>query len=361
MGSSRRPAGTGTIAIVLAVLASSGTESVEANDLVISEFMAVNSTTLVDEDGDSSDWLEVHNQGFEPVDLDGHYLTDDPDVLRKWRFPALVLDGGARVLVFASGNDRRLAGSELHTNFRLRSTGEYLALVAPDGETVIHEYAPYPKQRPDLSYGIGQDLDVDALVPGLTVARILVPQEGSLGTSWTGGAEPFDDSGWIDGTTGVGYVSSQPGFSVRTILASVPVCSLAVAQDVLRNPAAQAQVSAEIAQVLDYHNTGGQGHYTGNNPFPGTVVGEDVNNFVVEARATVTVPAAGAWTFGVSSDDGFGLDVTGNGESFRLEFPSPRGPGDSLAVFNFSRAGDYDLRLVFYECGGGSEVELFAA
>src|SRR5206468_1402069 len=42
-----------------------------------------------------------------------------------------------------------------------------------------------------------------------------------------------------------------------------------------------------------------------------------------------------------------------------LSYPSPRSPGDSFATFNLG-AGDYPVRLVFYECGGGAEVEFFA-
>ena len=37
-------------------------------------------------------------------------------------------------------------------------------------------------------------------------ARAFVPTDGSLGTvAWTGGAEPFDDSAWLDVKTGVGF------------------------------------------------------------------------------------------------------------------------------------------------------------
>ena len=45
--------------------------------VVISEFMAENSDTLVDEDGDSSDWIELHNESASAVNLLGWTLTDD--------------------------------------------------------------------------------------------------------------------------------------------------------------------------------------------------------------------------------------------------------------------------------------------
>ncbi|HTL17917.1 MAG TPA: lamin tail domain-containing protein, partial [Patescibacteria group bacterium] len=86
-------------------------------------------------------------------------------------------------------------------------------------------------------------------------------------------------------------------------------------------------------------------------------IGADQDNFVVHATATITIPAPGLWTFGVNSDDGFTLSI-GN---FTMAYPQPRAPGDTLQTFNFAAAGDYPLDLVFYECGGGSEVELFAA
>ena len=45
--------------------------------VLISEFMASDRTTLADEDGDFSDWIEVHNPTAAPVDLTGAYLSDN--------------------------------------------------------------------------------------------------------------------------------------------------------------------------------------------------------------------------------------------------------------------------------------------
>ena len=45
----------------------------------INEFLANNtSTSLADEDGDTPDWIELHNPDGGSVGLDGWYLTDDP-------------------------------------------------------------------------------------------------------------------------------------------------------------------------------------------------------------------------------------------------------------------------------------------
>jgi len=120
-------------------------------DLVISEFLAGNKAGLQDEDGDFSDWLEIHNTGSAAVNLAGKSLTDNVDVPSQWILPSINLKAGGYLVVFCSGKDR--AGTELHSNFSLKAGGEYLGL--HDGTTVLSEYAPtYPPQTDDRSYGI---------------------------------------------------------------------------------------------------------------------------------------------------------------------------------------------------------------
>ena len=120
----------------------------------ISEFMASNDETLFDEDGDTSDWIELHNSGSDSIDLAGWYLTDDEDELTQWQFPSTILEPNSYIVVFASNKERATSGSELHTNFRLGRGGEYLGLIAPDGSSVVSDFAPeYPQQFDDISYG----------------------------------------------------------------------------------------------------------------------------------------------------------------------------------------------------------------
>ena len=122
--------------------------------LRLNEFLASNVDGLLDEDGDDSDWIEIHNEGTAPVDLTGWYVTDDSNDLTRWAFPAVTLEAGGYLVVFASDKDRRDPGAELHTSFRLSGGGEYLALVQPDGTTVEDEYAPtFPPQTENVSYG----------------------------------------------------------------------------------------------------------------------------------------------------------------------------------------------------------------
>jgi hypothetical protein len=54
--------------------------------------MADNDRTLNDEDGESSDWIEIFNSGSSPANLNGWFLTDDPAHLTKWLFPEVTLE-----------------------------------------------------------------------------------------------------------------------------------------------------------------------------------------------------------------------------------------------------------------------------
>ncbi len=93
-----------------------------------------------------------YNAGGSTVDLTGWHLTDRKSNLTRWTFPATNLPAGGFLLVFASGKDRTTPN--LHANFSLSDSGEYLALVHPDGTNVEHEYRGVPDQFPDISYGI---------------------------------------------------------------------------------------------------------------------------------------------------------------------------------------------------------------
>ena len=126
----------------------------------LTEFQAA-AGILEDEDGDRPDWVEVHNPNAFTLNLAGHWLTDDPLVKTKWLFPLANIAPGGYAFVFASNKDRRVPGSRLHTNFNLASGGEYLALIAPDGATVVQQFpatypAPltYPAQTANVSYGL---------------------------------------------------------------------------------------------------------------------------------------------------------------------------------------------------------------
>jgi hypothetical protein len=173
-------------------------------DIIITEFMAANSSNLQDEDGEYSDWIEIHNTGSVAVNLDGWRLTDEAGDRNKWRFPATNINGRAFMVIFASEKNRRTPGRPLHTNFKLSSEGEYLALIKPDGTTIASEFAPtFPPQVDNVSYGLPTvSAPTVLLAPGAPL-KFMIPTNNDLGTNWI--AQDFIDSAWTAGTNGIGF------------------------------------------------------------------------------------------------------------------------------------------------------------
>ena len=98
--------------ILLGLLTAVGSAStrLRAQDVIISELMAVNDSTLADEDLEYSDWIELYNPGPAEANLAGWHLTDLKENLKKWTFPDATLGAGRFLVVFASEKDRARAG-----------------------------------------------------------------------------------------------------------------------------------------------------------------------------------------------------------------------------------------------------------
>lgn len=73
--------------------------------IVINEGSNKNYPTLLDEEGDYEDWIELYNAGNTPVDLYNYSLSDQNNP-GQWRFPHHVLQPNEFLIVFCSGKDR---------------------------------------------------------------------------------------------------------------------------------------------------------------------------------------------------------------------------------------------------------------
>ncbi|MBN1817093.1 MAG: lamin tail domain-containing protein, partial [Sedimentisphaerales bacterium] len=180
--------------------------------LLISEFLSDNDTKgtadeFLDEDGDESDWIEIYNPTAEAVSLLGWSLRDAEDT---WVFPDVQIGSGEFLVVFASNKNRRVPGSELHANFRLAKEGEYLGLIGPDGNTVVHEYNPeFPDQLSNLSYGLNQFST--RLVKNGNTVKYIVPTSSDASLDWT--SQGFNDDSWNTGQVSMGFSSTGGGES----------------------------------------------------------------------------------------------------------------------------------------------------
>ena len=188
------------IALWLALLATGHAEPWPMPSL--SEIMTDNKGGLRDEEGDSSDWIEIYNPGPGPLNLGSWFLSDSSATLAKWSFPSpTFLEPGAFLTLFASSKNRTTAGMPLHTNFKLDPDGESLFLVRPDGLTIADQILNYPPQEPNVSFGTSQALLPAPLIAAGSVAKVRVP--GGTIPDWP--TSPFDDAAWTSATLGVGF------------------------------------------------------------------------------------------------------------------------------------------------------------
>lgn len=114
--------------------------------------MASNDQTILDEDGDTPDWIELYNGGNSSLNLSGFYLSDDSTMLMKWALPSTMVLPQGHIVVFASGKDRTFP--EMHANFGISSAGEEIYLSDENG---VIQTVPATALGPDESLSLTID------------------------------------------------------------------------------------------------------------------------------------------------------------------------------------------------------------
>jgi hypothetical protein len=125
-----------------------------AQDVRITEFLATNTTGIVDQDGAASPWIEIWNPStVSKVSMSGWKLSNGTT---QWTFPGVEIMPDSYLVVWASGKNRTLATAPLHTNFVISPEGGDLTLTPPTASTAAYptsSYLAYPPQQADVSYG----------------------------------------------------------------------------------------------------------------------------------------------------------------------------------------------------------------
>lgn len=92
--------------------------------VVISEVMTSNKGAVADDNGEYPDWIEIHNQGQDAVNIGGFGLSDDLTTAAKWTFPAnTVLQPDGYALVFCGGDATK---GKMHAGFKLSSSDDVI-------------------------------------------------------------------------------------------------------------------------------------------------------------------------------------------------------------------------------------------
>ena len=119
--------------------------------LVISEVLAANAHINLDSDFYAfSDWVELHNQSANTIDI-GNYKLSDKMNKGKWTIPEGTTIEPNGYKIFWADNKKK-ALNEFHTNFKFKTSGEAVALFDAHGDLV--DGFEFPQQKGDVSVGM---------------------------------------------------------------------------------------------------------------------------------------------------------------------------------------------------------------
>jgi len=186
--------------LILAAVCLSALSSSFAQTIWINEVQSANVTTLADQDGDFSDWIELYNPTFRSVDMHGWGLSDDPDTPYKWVFPGISIPPREYLLVFASGKGTEEWPSHWETVIDLGAQWNYFVghWEPPAGWNRIGFDDSKWKSGPSgFGYADGKGPTLELLNPGLdnSSARNWTASTGGGGTP----GRPCNPSGDTDG------------------------------------------------------------------------------------------------------------------------------------------------------------------
>lgn len=119
--------------------------------LRINEVMPINQTFNTDENGNDGDWIELINNGINPVNCSGIYLSNRRLEPWRWPLPSVTLEPGQHLLIWC--DDQTDAGP-LHANFTLSGTADEAYLFRKEEDTWrVVDAIEWSNALPDFSYG----------------------------------------------------------------------------------------------------------------------------------------------------------------------------------------------------------------
>jgi len=117
--------------------------------IVINEFMASNSSSVMDEAGEYDDWVELYNNTSSAVDISGFHLSDNFANTGKWEIPAgTIIQPNGYVIIWADENGSQ---GTSHCNFKLSASGGERLMLSDINRDVIDSLS-FGVQTENLSY-----------------------------------------------------------------------------------------------------------------------------------------------------------------------------------------------------------------
>lgn len=143
--------------------------------VVLNEASHKNYTQILDEDGETEDWIELYNTSDSVVNIQGWALSDNRDEPTKWVIPNVPMPPQATQLFFASDKDR--TDYELGLNWRTAvMADDVFHYIIPDASVPSGwntlDYDVQSWETGQAGFGYGDDDDVTVVPEGTTVIYV---------------------------------------------------------------------------------------------------------------------------------------------------------------------------------------------
>ena len=265
--------------------------------LLITEVMPSNATTIADNNGNFSDYIEIYNAGQEAVNLSGYGLSDDSSKVFKWRFPDITVEPDRYLIIWASGegeNATDLSLPALHTGFRVSAYRENIVLSDPMG------------------YILDQ-IDVSEVPTDNAYARVIA--SGAYGSEWKQTSLPTP-----------GYANSDEGYSEFESSNKIALGPVVINEVMTANTKFLEEEDGQYYDWIELYNTSDSAV-----DITGYGLTDDTNNPAKWRFPESTVAPEGYLTVLASGLDNNGVKKKYLNTNFRL-----KGEGEVLALFDSS-------------------------
>lgn len=196
--------------------------SVMYGQIAINEFNSQRGFT--DENGEDVDWVEVYNYSNGPISLDEFYLSDNPNNLDKWQFPAIELPSQQLITICASGRENSKVPNHWESLVKANNVWKYWSGNTPPVNYGNWNQLGYNDQnwssgQGGIGYGDNDDNTIISATPSVLMRREFVINDLSDITNLLFHAD-YDD-GFIAYLNGVeimrsSNLSAQPAYNEFT-------------------------------------------------------------------------------------------------------------------------------------------------
>ncbi|GAB4142737.1 MAG: hypothetical protein Fur0041_17830 [Bacteroidia bacterium] len=186
--------------------------SIQASaQLKINEYSCANTSSVLDNNSEYNDWVEIYNAGSSAVNLTGYYFSDNYNNPTKWQIPSGSIAAGGFIRIFCSGRDV-VNGVWFHSNFKLtQCKPEEIILSDPSG--VVLDSTTLRRHQDSHSWGRTTD-------GAATWSVFLTPTSGTSNNTGTP-YQPYATTpvfslpaGFYSGTQSLTISSPDPGVTI---------------------------------------------------------------------------------------------------------------------------------------------------